>query len=523
MGDNFGPNNVYANIPRVDSHGRSQIPMFMRWNSDPIGNDASNLAAVQPGMQNVVNRARADNPNLNFVIGNGRRTAADQDWAKSVGWSQVGSKDGGDANVHMNGQAVDLWGLDGNGRVQFNPSQQQQISLAMKKAAQETNTPIAWGGDFKTFKDAPHFELAGGGSAASSGAPEGPTGASAAPAQPSQSPPGTTLNSSVIDALGRNIASIESGGSKNPYGILGPQVGAAGGHPAGQAIGKYQVMSYNVGPWTQQALGKTMTPQEFAANPSAQEAVFRDQMTRTLANNSPADAASIWFTGKPVSQAGGAAKDVLGTTNASYVSRATAGIPNAGTMLAAGSTPVPGSTINTTGGPVAGSQTGSPTGGPTVAAGGVASTPGSSSTGQPGQAPGGWMGKLASALPKPPGQDKGGGGGDEPPQAPPSMQLPQAQAMGGPMMMRPGGMNMQARAAAPNSLAQQAYLTAAYGAPPNPLAGSPPAPGAATGMPSMPGTTLNSPGQLQMALMTGAMSPYDLYANQAAASGIGSM
>ena len=46
-------------------------------------------------------------------------------------------------------------------------------------------------------------------------------------------------------------------------------------------------------------------------------------------------------------------------------------------------------------------------------------------------------------------------------------------------------------------------------------------PGAATGMPSMPGTTLNSPSQLQMALMTGAMNPYDLYANNAATYGGG--
>jgi len=44
----------------------------------------------------------------------------------------------------------------------------------------------------------------------------------------------------------------------------------------------------------------------------------------------------------------------------------------------------------------------------------------------------------------------------------------------------------------------------------------PMAPGMATGMPmtGMPGTTLNSPSQLQMALMSGALSPYDMYARQ---------
>jgi hypothetical protein len=43
------------------------------------------------------------------------------------------------------------------------------------------------------------------------------------------------------------------------------------------------------------------------------------------------------------------------------------------------------------------------------------------------------------------------------------------------------------------------------------------APGGATGIPmtGIAGTTLNSPSQLQMALMTGALSPYDMYARQA--------
>ena len=44
-------------------------------------------------------------------------------------------------------------------------------------------------------------------------------------------------------------------------------------------------------------------------------------------------------------------------------------------------------------------------------------------------------------------------------------------------------------------------------------------PGQATGMTGLPGTTLNSPSQLQMALMTGAMSPYDLYGNAASGGG----
>jgi hypothetical protein len=96
---------------------------------------------------------------------------------------------------------------------------------------------------------------------------------------------------------------------------------------------------------------------------------------------------------------------------------------------------------------------------------------------------------------------------------PSPMQL-QAQATGGPMMLGPGQQNMMGRTVAQQALAQQGYLTqpqlasAFTGAPPQqPTA----LPGMMTGMPSMPGTTLNSPSQLQMALMQGVLSPYDAY------------
>jgi hypothetical protein len=130
-------------------------------------------------------------------------------------------------------------------------------------------------------------------------------------------------NSNVIDTLSRNIAGIESGGWKNPYEALNPTT---------HAIGKYQVMPNNVPGWTQAALGSSMSPEEFKASPSAQEAVFRDQMQRNLQLYGPKDAASIWFTGRPYNVAGGAATDANKTTNASYVARATAGLPDSGTF-----------------------------------------------------------------------------------------------------------------------------------------------------------------------------------------------
>lgn len=321
MADDLGPGGVYANIPRLDSHGRPQLPMFMRWNPDPVGNDAKNLAALSPDMQKVIAQARADNPNLHFVIGNGKRSAADQDQAKAWGWSQVGSKDGGDANVHMAGNAVDLWGLDSTGRVQFDPGQQKQISQAIQDAAKKVGVGVNWGGNWKSFKDAPHFELAGSGSAASSGSPEGPPAQNTAPAP---APVGTTTNStaaqpqgSVFNTLRDNIGQFESGGN---YLARGPVL-----RNGDQAIGKYQVMASHVPDWTQKWLGKSMTPDEFRADPQAQEAVFSGEFGSYLKTSSPADAASMWFTGKPLAQ-GANLKDVLGTSGAHYAAIATKGL-----------------------------------------------------------------------------------------------------------------------------------------------------------------------------------------------------
>ena len=162
---------------------------------------------------------------------------------------------------------------------------------------------------------------------------------------------------------------------------------------------------------------------------------------------------------------------------------------------------------------------------PSGASGSPASAPpAASATGQPAAPSGGLAGQLASAM-KPLSGGKGGGGDDQPPpmQLP---QAPQARAMGGPMMMGPGGQNTFGARAAEQSLAQQGFMTqptlAAFGGGgtqpvvPSTIQSTiqPMAPGQATGMPAMPGTTLNSPGQLQMALMSGQLSPYDMYARQ---------
>lgn len=112
------------------------------------------------------------------------------------------------------------------------------------------------------------------------------------------------------------IKSIESAGSGG-YDALGP-VTASGD----RAHGAYQVMGANVGPWTKAALGKEMTPDEFRADPDAQDAVFKHQFGASAEKyGNPQDAASVWFTGRPRGGSADSASDVLGTTGSGYVSK----------------------------------------------------------------------------------------------------------------------------------------------------------------------------------------------------------
>jgi hypothetical protein len=80
-------------------------------------------------------------------------------------------------------------------------------------------------------------------------------------------------------------------------------------------------MGANIPSWTKEALGRSMTPAEFLASPEAQERVFETQFGKSVAKyGNPADAASVWFSGRPLAKAGNAS-DVLGTTVPQYAQK----------------------------------------------------------------------------------------------------------------------------------------------------------------------------------------------------------
>jgi hypothetical protein len=90
--------------------------------------------------------------------------------------------------------------------------------------------------------------------------------------------------------------------SSNRYDAIGPET-----RRGGNAYGRYQVMDFNVPSWSEQYYGQRLTPQEFLANPQAQDAVFYGRMGEyySQGQGAPEDrvrnAASLWFTGQPYS------------------------------------------------------------------------------------------------------------------------------------------------------------------------------------------------------------------------------
>jgi hypothetical protein len=127
-----------------------------------------------------------------------------------------------------------------------------------------------------------------------------------------------------IDRYLSALAKGESGGHKDPYAVVGPK-SRKGDLP----YGKYQVMGANIPSWSEEAGLGRLTPQEFLANPDAQEAVARHKFGEYMKKTgSPEKAAAMWFGGPGYASHMGA-RDVLGTSIPQYMSRfsANAGRP----------------------------------------------------------------------------------------------------------------------------------------------------------------------------------------------------
>lgn len=110
-----------------------------------------NLRGIHPHLRKVVGRA-LELTTIDFGITEGLRDEATQKKYVARGVSQTLN------SRHLTGHAVDVVAYIGS-KVSWDWKYYEEISKAFKQASEELNIPIIWGGNWKSLRDGPHFEL----------------------------------------------------------------------------------------------------------------------------------------------------------------------------------------------------------------------------------------------------------------------------------------------------------------------------------------------------------------------------
>jgi peptidoglycan L-alanyl-D-glutamate endopeptidase CwlK len=109
------------------------------------------LDRVHPDLVRVVRRA-AEVSELPFVVTEGVRTMKRQRELVAAGASKTLR------SRHLTGHAIDFAPLVA-GEVTWKWPAFPIVAAAFKRAAAELGVAIAWGGDWRTFRDGPHIQL----------------------------------------------------------------------------------------------------------------------------------------------------------------------------------------------------------------------------------------------------------------------------------------------------------------------------------------------------------------------------
>lgn len=110
-----------------------------------------NLEGVHPHLVAIVERAIAITE-IDFMVIEGRRPLERQKQLVASGASQT--MDG----RHLTGHAVDIVPLL-DGEIRWDWPLYHKLAPFIKQAAKDCGFPIEWGGDWKKFKDGPHWQL----------------------------------------------------------------------------------------------------------------------------------------------------------------------------------------------------------------------------------------------------------------------------------------------------------------------------------------------------------------------------
>lgn len=110
-----------------------------------------NLKGIHPDLRRVIDRALQESP-LDFIVIEGLRTRERQAKLVASGDSQTMN------SRHITGHAVDLLPIGPNG-ASFAWPLYHKLGPAVKAAARKEGVDLEWGGDWRSFKDGPHFQL----------------------------------------------------------------------------------------------------------------------------------------------------------------------------------------------------------------------------------------------------------------------------------------------------------------------------------------------------------------------------
>lgn len=109
------------------------------------------LEGVHPDLVRIVKKAAAIS-DLDFTVLEGLRTVERQ---KQL-FAQKATKTMN--SRHLTGHAVDLAPMIG-GKISWDWPLYNRLAKTVKAAAAVERLPVQWGGDWRTFKDGPHWEL----------------------------------------------------------------------------------------------------------------------------------------------------------------------------------------------------------------------------------------------------------------------------------------------------------------------------------------------------------------------------
>jgi peptidoglycan LD-endopeptidase CwlK len=111
----------------------------------------NSLKGVHPDLVKIFTRAHAM-AEVKPVVTEGLRTVARQRQLVAKGASKTMN------SRHITGHALDVAFIFGK-EVRWDWPLYKTFADVMKRAAKELGLSIEWGGDWKSFKDGPHFQL----------------------------------------------------------------------------------------------------------------------------------------------------------------------------------------------------------------------------------------------------------------------------------------------------------------------------------------------------------------------------